>query len=260
MALKLTVDTLNDVPENLRGAYKQRTDGAGFILDVEGGVVPKSTHDEFRQTNIALQKKLKDLGDLTPESLQELREQFETAKNDLAAARKNKDADAEARIKAVQDGLQKKIDEATQQAQGFKARLETVLIDGEVAKVAAEVGAFPTAIDDIAARIRPQFRVGDDNKAYAVDAQGNKKFGEDGQPLGIAGAVRLLTKAAPHLFKPSQGGGAANTPAGGGRSSTTNPFKKETWNLTDQAKLIKSDKSEAARLAAEAGTTLPPGV
>jgi hypothetical protein len=256
MPLKLTVADLAEVPEALRGAYKPRTDGAGFIIDVEGGVVAKSTHDEFRQTNITLQKKLKDLGDLTPESLTELRTEADQLKADLAAARKGKDSEAEARIKALQDGLQKKIDEATGQANGFKARLESVLIDGQVAKVAAEIGAFPTAIDDIAARVRPRFKVGEDNLPYAVDQQGNKIFGEDGKPLGIEGAVRQLTKQAPHLFQPSSGGGATHTSAGGGRSTTTNPFKKESWNVTEQSKLLKADKAEASRLAQEAGVTL----
>lgn len=257
MALKLTVADLTEVPEALRPAYKQRGDGAGFILDVEGGVVAKSVHDEFRSNNVALQKKLKDLGDLTPESLTELKTEAEQLKTDLAAARKNKDVDAENRIKAIQDANTKKQAELEQQANGYKIRLESVLIDGQVMKVAAEIGAFPTAIDDIAARVRPRFKIGDDNQPYAVDASGNKIYGEDGKPLGIDGAVRQLTKQAPHLFKPSSGSGAANTSAGGGRSTVANPFKKESFNLTEQSKLIKADKSEASRLAAEAGVTLP---
>lgn len=256
MPLKLTIPKLEDLAEPLRALYRPRTDGEGFILDVEGGVVAKQVHDEFRQKNVELMKKLKDLGDLTPEQIAEMREKAEKLEGDLAAARKNKDQDAEARIKALQEGLQKKIDEATKQAGDYKTRLESVLIDGEVAKVAAEVGAHATAIDDIATRVRPRFRIGEDNKPYAVDPQGNKVYGEDGQPLGIAGAVRQLTKSAPHLFKASSGGGAANSSAGGGRSTSPNPFAKDHWNVTEQMKLMKADKSEATRLAAEAGHKL----
>lgn len=257
MPLKLTLTKLEDVAEPLRAAYRQRTDGEGFILDVEGGVVPKATHDEFRAANVALKKKLEAFGDLTPEQLQELRDGQETLKGELEKARKGKDADAEARIKAVQDGLQKKLDEATKTAGEFKSRLETVLIDGEVARIAAEVGAHPTAITDIATRVRPRFKVGEDNKPYAVDAQGNKVFGEDGNPLGIDGAVRQLTKQAPHLFKASSGSGAAGSSAGGGRfTAAGNPWAKDSWNVTEQMKAIKADKSEATRMAAEAGHKL----
>lgn len=257
MPLKLTITKLEDVAEPLRTFYRQRSDGADFILDVDGGVVAKSVHDEFRTKNVELMKKLKDLGDLTPEGVLEMQEKVTKLETDLAAARKNKDADAEARIKAVQDGLQKKLDEAAKLAGDYKGRLENVLIDQQVAKVAAEVGAHATAIDDIAARVRPRFKVGEDNVPYAVDAQGQKVYGEDGKALGIDGAVRQLTKQAPHLFKSSSGGGASNSSAGGGRSTAAgNPWKKESWNVTEQMKAIKADKAEASRMAAEAGTTL----
>lgn len=256
MPLKLTIPKLEDIAEPLRAYYRQRTDGEGFILDVDGGVVAKSVHDEFRQKNVDLLKQLKELGDVTPEAVTALKEKADKLEQDLAAARKNKDADAEARIKALQDGLQKKIDDATKTADGYKARLESVLIDGEVAKAAAEIGAHPTAIDDIATRVRPRFKIGDDNKPYAIDPQGNKVYGEDGQPLGVAGAVRQLTKTAPHLFKSSSGGGATHTSAGGGRSTVANPFAKDSWNVTEQMKLVKADKSEASRMAAEAGVSL----
>lgn len=257
MPLKLTIPKLEDVAEPMRASYRPRTDGEGFILDVEGGVVAKSVHDEFRTQNVTLKQKLEKFGDFTPEQLQETTEKLTKLEGDLAAARKNKDADAEARIKAIQDGLQKKIDDATKTATEYRSRFESVVIDGEVAKAAAEVGAYPTAIDDIATRVRSRFKIGEDNKPYAVDAAGNKIFGEDGNPLGVSGAVRQLTKQAPHLFKSSTGGGAANQSAGGGRSNSANPFKKESWNLTEQGKLMKSDRPEAARLAAEAGVTLP---
>lgn len=257
MPLKLTVSKLEDVAEPLRAFYRQRQDGADFIIDVEGGVVAKSVHDEFRQKNVDLMKQLKDLGDLTPDKVTEMTEKVATLEKDLAAARKNKDADAEARIKALQDGLQKKIDDATKTAGDYKARLENVLIDQQVAKVAAAVGAHPTAIDDIAARVRPKFRVGDDNQPYAVDAQGQKIYGEDGKPLGIDGAVRQLTTQAPHLFKASSGGGASQSSAGGGRNTAAgNPWAKDSFSVTEQMKVMKSDKAEASRLAAEAGVKL----
>lgn len=256
MPLKLTVAELTEIPEALRSAYKQRGDGAGYILDVEGGVVPKALHDEFRQKNIDLMKRLEGFGDVTPDSLKELRAQQEQLTAELAAARKGKDAEAEKRIEALQTGLKKQIDDATKERDAYKSRLETVLIDGEVAKSAAAIGAHPTALDDISARVRSRFKIGDDNKPFAVDAQGNKVFGEDGQPLGVDGVVRQLTKQAPHLFKPSNGSGATNQPAGGGRNQAAgNPWEKKSWNVTEQMKLMKSDAGEAKRLQAEAGVT-----
>ncbi len=257
MPLKLTIPKLDDVAEPMRAFYRQRGDGSDFILDVEGGVVAKSVHDEFRQKNIELQKKLTALGDLTPEGIAEMTEKVSKLEADLAAARKGKDADAEARIKAIQDGLQQKIDQATKQATEFKTRLENVLIDGEVAKIAMKVGAHDTALDDITGRLRAKLRIDENNSVYAVGPDGNKVYGEDGKQLGIDGAVRQLTKQAPHLFKSSSGGGASQSSAGGGRSTAAgNPWSKESWNVTEQMKAMKADQAEASRLAAEAGHKL----
>jgi hypothetical protein len=60
---------------------------------------------------------------------------------------------------------------------------------------------------------------------------------------------------APHLFESNAGGGAAGDGSGGAAAtratrSVKNPFRKETWNLTEQMKLQKTDPQLAARLRA----------
>jgi hypothetical protein len=55
------------------------------------------------------------------------------------------------------------------------------------------------------------------------------------------------------LFETNAGGGAAsNGSSGAAQRSAKNPFRKETWNLTEQMKLLKSDPQLAARLKAAA--------
>lgn len=243
MPLKLTVTDLGEVSEPLRSAYRPRNDGSGYILDVEGGAVAKSVHDEFRNRNVELMKKLKDLGDLTPEGVSELTEKVKTLETELQAARTGKNADVEARIKAV-----------AASADGYKARLESVMIDQAITRVAGSVGALPGAIDDVSTRIRARFKLGEDGQPVAVDTQGNKIYGEDGHPLSIEGAVRQLTKQAPHLFKASSGSGASNGPSGaGGRASSANPWAKGSWNVTEQMRALKADPQAAAQLKNEAG-------
>lgn len=247
--IKLIISDLSEVAESHRNLYRPRGDGApGYILDVEGGVVARSVHDEFRANNVALLKRLKDASDTDPEAVAQIRAENEKLKTDLTAARKGASADAEARIAAME-----------KTSAGFRQRLENVLIDQQVARIAVEVGAHPTALDDISTRVRSRFRLGDDGQPVAVDASGNRIFGDDGKPLGVEGAVRQLTAQAPHLFRSSSGGGAAHTSTGGGRFTTgqLNPFKKESLNLTDQSRLIKTNRPEAERLAAEAGVSLP---
>ncbi len=84
---------------------------------------------------------------------------------------------------------------------------------------------------------------------------------EDGiTPMSLEEWVDLQVSEAPHLFEANAGGGAAGDGSGGaagsgpGRAnrSVKNPFRKETWNLTEQMKLMKSDPQLAARLKAAA--------
>jgi subtilase family serine protease len=60
-----------------------------------------------------------------------------------------------------------------------------------------------------------------------------------------------LVKDAPHLFERNSGGGAAGSGAGSS-SGAKNPWRKESWNLTEQMKLIRSDPKQAEQLKANA--------
>ena len=57
------------------------------------------------------------------------------------------------------------------------------------------------------------------------------------------------------LFKQEQKKPPYN-PKGGSGSGETNPFAKETYNLTKQGELFKSNPEQAKAMAAAAGVTL----
>jgi hypothetical protein len=81
------------------------------------------------------------------------------------------------------------------------------------------------------------------------------RVGKDGiTPLTLDEWVDLQVADAPHLFESNAGGGAAGNGSGGvgGNRSVKNPFRKDTWNLTEQMKLLKTDPQLAARLKAAA--------
>lgn len=80
-------------------------------------------------------------------------------------------------------------------------------------------------------------------------------FDKDGKPVGVDDILKPLRedKTYSHLFIEK---GGAYTPKGGGNPTGKNPFSKETWNLTEQGKLLKSNPEQAKTLAAEAGITI----
>ena len=66
--------------------------------------------------------------------------------------------------------------------------------------------------------------------------------------------VEALGTDAPHLFDANAGGGAVGSGAGGSQrgGGQVNPWSKATLNLTEQAKIMKSNPGLAARLEASA--------
>ena len=65
--------------------------------------------------------------------------------------------------------------------------------------------------------------------------------------------IKSFREANKGLILSEQGGGTGRTgkPAGG-TSTTKNPWKKESFNLTEQIQLAQTNPAEAARLKAEA--------
>ena len=82
-------------------------------------------------------------------------------------------------------------------------------------------------------------------------------FDKEGKPVGVEEAVKPYKEdtTMAHLFKQEQQKPPYN-PKDGNGGGTSNPFAKDTFNLTEQGKILRSDPMLAARLMAEAGITL----
>lgn len=92
---------------------------------------------------------------------------------------------------------------------------------------------------------------------YLIYKQGGLEkftFDKEGKPVGIEDIVKPLRESSPHLFK--QKPGAEYKPAGGDTPPSSNPWKKETFNLTEQGKLFRENPAQARQMAAEAGITI----
>ncbi len=87
------------------------------------------------------------------------------------------------------------------------------------------------------------------------------KYTDEGEVIFEVGGVEIdekrllenIKQEYPFLFDGTKASGSGATGSGGGAANTTkNPFKKETLNLTEQAKLMKTDPALAAQLKAAA--------
>ena len=78
-------------------------------------------------------------------------------------------------------------------------------------------------------------------------------FDKDNNPIDVDESIKTYRedKTMAHLFKQKAG----YEPSKGG-SPTKNPFAKETFNLTEQGKLLKENPAQAKEMAAAAGITI----
>lgn len=95
---------------------------------------------------------------------------------------------------------------------------------------------------------------------YLIYKQGGLdkfNFDKEGKPIGIDDVLKPLKedKTLAHLFQSGKNGTEYN-PAGGGNYTGKNPFAKESFNLTEQGKLLKENPAQAKELASAAGITI----
>jgi hypothetical protein len=270
MALKFKFKSKDEVPAEHASLYVEREDA--WWLDVEEAV-EKSKLDEFRNTNVTLLKERDELKQrfegIDPDEVRKLADEKRKLEEEKllsggqtphpgplpSAEREKIEKVVEARVKALKSDLDKQLSAATSERDTLNARLTAIQIDQAVVTEATKRGLRASAIPDITSRARNTFRLVN-GVPEALEADGHTaRVGKDGvTPLTLAEWIDTQVSEAPHLFESNAGGGAAgNAPGGaGGQRSVKNPFRKESWNLTEQMRLQKSDPGLAARLKAAA--------
>ena len=258
MALKYKYTGKDQIPAEHAGLYVER-DGA-FFLDAEG-VTEKVKADELRNNNIELRKQIEDFttrfDGINPDEVRRLAE--EKRKLELQAqGHKPEEIDklVTERLKGLKADWDKQFAAVTGERDSLTTRLTAIQIDQGIITAATKRGLRPTAIPDITSRARLVFKlVNGAPQAFEADGK-TVRYGRDGiTPMTLEEWVDAQVADAPHLFESNAGGGAAGNPAGGGtgsQRSVKNPFRKDTWNLTEQMKLQKTDPTLAARLKAAA--------
>ena len=253
MPLKYKYLTQQEIPAEQSALYIER-EGA-FYLDVES-VVEKSKADELRAHNIELRKQIEE----SVRTATEKQQQEEAEKLRLEEEQRLKDGKfqevMESRLKTQKVDSEKLLTSVTGERDAYFAQLTAIQIDQGVLTAATKRGLRPTALPDITARARQTFKlVKGVPQAFEADGK-TVRYGKDGiTPMTLEEWMDTQVSDAPHLFEANAGGGAASNGAGGAAASartTKNPFRQESWNLTEQMKLQKSDPGLAARLKASA--------
>lgn len=231
MALKPVLKSLDGLDDATKKLYVSK-DGE-FHLDVEGGFASpaKLTEvegklTEFRENNRTLNAELtkakEDLKKFEGVDLAEvtrMREQDQKLKDKKLIDAGKIDELLESKLQPIKFKFETDLKASIDRNSELTQQLERMAIDDQLTKIGIERGIQPTAIDDFQYRGRQLFKL-KDGKVVPLAPDGTIKRNAKGDQLSMTEWVEQLSSAAPHLFKPSSGGGASNNSGKGGEGKT----------------------------------------
>ena len=257
--------SLDDLPESIdpRELYEEK--GGAFVLSGVEGLPTKADIDRLQKA-IAKERdestRIRDRSRAYEElgDLEALRETLDRVPElELAAQGKIEDLDAkiaeraEARAKAAALPLQRERDKLASDRDTLAARVAEYeekdrrrVISDALSSAADKAKILPEAREDLLLR----------SAYFEIDESGAvvTRDGLPSMPAGVGADVFLseMRERAPHWWPASAGSGGRGG-GGGAGAGGSNPFKRETWNVTEQAKMQAADPDKAKRMMAAAG-------
>ena len=266
MALEGRLESIDDLPDDIKEHYVER-DGA-FVLDVSG-MKPGDeferlygAHRKEKDNHSALKRKIKEtFGDRPFEEilsdLDRLPELEAAAEGKVDNDKLSDLADKRARtllapVERERDNLKNQLNELQGTVGEYQGRERTRKIHDDARKAAVAAKMLPEAIDDFLLLSDRVLEVREDDGKVVVKEN-------SGFTPGVEASVLIsdLQSKRPHWWPASAGGGAGGSRKAGDTGS--NPWTHAGWNMTEQGRIIASDKSKAEQLAKQAGHSSPIG-
>jgi len=166
--------------------------------------------------------------------------------NEVAEAKKKLETDLQAR-----DAQLEELKKAAGTSEELKKQIETLQAENKKAKEEWETQIAKMKLDFAVERALTAAKAKNPKAVKALlDMSKVKLDGE--QLLGLDDQLKAIQQSDPYLFgDPGKVGSGTNPPGAG--NPEVNPWKKETFNLTLQGRILREDPAKAARMKAEAG-------
>lgn len=248
--LKISYDNQEDIPEGLSDYYQEQ-DGK-FILQAEGMKTQndvdrvKAGIEAEREKRIELQKKV----DAIPDDFDA--EKWESVKHldpeSIPDASKINEKIAE-----VENRWKDKVSTAESEKADLQEKFKNTLIEKELTESLVEQGVDnKVRLEDAVTRIRNKHKPDlkeEDGKFKVIVGSLQEELPSFVKDWAASDEGKYYVTA-----KDNSGGGSNNQ--GGGEGPKINPYKQDSWNVTEQGKIEESDPAEAKRLAAQAGVPI----
>lgn len=195
-------------------------------------------------------------GDRTPDDVKAMMERLENDEMTRLAAegktdeiikkhREKWDAERKSEVGTLQEqieALSKERDELNQQ-------LTSELIDNRALAAASKAGVIPESMEVVKMLAQREWKL-EDGEPVLRNKDGEIVTGKKGALTFEEWATEQLHESHPYLFPQPKGGGAQGNK--GAQGGVTNPWKKDSFNLTEQGRIFREDPAKAERLKQEA--------
>jgi hypothetical protein len=166
--------------------------------------------------------------------------------NEVAEAKKKLEADLQGR-----DAQLEQLKSAAGNSEELKKQIEQLQADNKKASEEWQAKVAQMQLDFAIEKALAAAKAKNPKAVKALlDLEKVKLDGE--QLLGLDDQLKELQKSDAYLFGESGKVGSGTNPPGVG-TGEANPWKKDTWNLTLQGKILREDSAKATRMKAEAG-------
>lgn len=232
MALPHEASTLEGIDNKYHGLY-QEVDGK-FILDSgvrEDTSGLKSAIEKERERANSASEKLKAYEGIDVSEFREFKEQSQALKEKKLIDAGKFEELYEERSKPLKDQLaarDARIDELSKQVTKY-------MLTDKLMEAAIDADAEEKALPDIIARAERVWAL-KEGKPMALTPEGVAVGGKDGSPVAMNEWMADLRNSAPHLFKPSSGGGGR---PGAGANGTAQLKKFEEMTDTEKVAAIR---------------------
>jgi len=254
MSLKAVMDSIDDLPDPIKELYSER-DGKYELTGIAG----VKSEEDVRRLQSALEKertdhrstrdKFKPFAELDPEEvfskLDRIPELEAAAAKELdeAALEEMAERRAATRIKPLErqlHGLTQREQELVAKVQEYETREQNRVIGESLLTAGKKLKMLDP--EDAITFGRTAFLLNEHGEVVTEDGLSPEQFLTD------------LQAKKGHLWGPTAGGGARGG-AGGGAGWANNPFSADNWNMTEQARIVRTQGMEIAeRMAKAAGT------
>jgi hypothetical protein len=254
LKLKITKAEWEGLEEGIQKLYEEKN--GEYVLSVEGvedttGLKNALQKERNEREKFAKQVKAWETLGKTPEEISEL-----LAKLDADEAKKAEKAGEWEKVKAqLLDSHKKELEKKDGVIAKMQQSLESYLVDANATAAIAELKGAPMLL---LPHVKASVKVIENDGRYmvqVVDTAGTPRVNSKGDPLTIKELVEemkqseIFGRAFESTGTSGSGASGGNT---GGSTGTKNPWKKETFNLTEQGRLFRENPKLAERLRQEA--------